>query len=67
MPKNNYPIPGDNIWQVDMKNGQVIHVDREEQVVICKSLNDGETYEFSIDDVLGNWTEKLGGFWIVPY
>lgn len=67
MPKNDYPIPGDKIWQVDMKNGVIIHVSKEDDTVICKCLSDGSAYELCLSDVLGNWTDTLGGFWIVPY
>ena len=43
-------------------NGIITDIEWEDKVITV-SFAKGEKEEYSFDDLLGNWNEKLGGYW----
>lgn len=67
------PRKGDGVWDEnrfvegrrnnwDVVNGRIVYVNYREETVLVRFFN-GDVSDYSFEDLEGNWTDKLMGFY----
>lgn len=61
---NQQPEVGQKFWKEDIGSGQITYILWPFKIITVDFFEKGvRTFEF--DEVLGNWSEELGGTWML--